>query len=179
MKKSLPIIAGILFLLATNALFAQNSIMLKSLTQSIRSHKSMEVSFTYQTISDASEPEEAKEGTAYFKDKAYKIIMEDQHTISDGKTKWHYIVEDEEVMVGNATDDDNPFTILDEIERDDTGITAILDPQDQLKRLEIELDDGLKLILNITEMKFDKEYPKDFFSFDQKAYPNVDIIDMR
>ena len=179
MKKSIQLIAGILFLFATNALFAQNSTMLKSLTQSIRSHKSMEVSFTYQTISDASEPEEAKEGTAYFQDKAYKIIMEDQHAISDGKTKWHYIVEDEEVMVGNATDDDNPFTILDEVDRDDTGITAILDPQDQLKRLEIELDEGLKLILNITEMKFDEKYPKDFFSFDQKAYPNVDIIDMR
>lgn len=178
MKKSIPIIAGILFLFATSA-FAQNSAMLKLLTQSIRSHKSMEVSFTYQTVSDASQPEEAKEGKAYFQDKAYKIIMEDQHTISDGKTTWHYIVEDEEVMVGNTTDDDNPFKILDDIERDDTGITAILDPQDQLKKLEIELDEGLKLILNIKEMKFDEEYSKDFFSFDQKAYPNVDIIDMR
>lgn len=179
MKKSIQIIAGILFLFATNALFAQNSALLKSLTRSIRSHKSMEVSFTYQTISDASEPEEAKEGKAYFQDKAYKIIMEDQHSISNGKTTWHYIVEDEEVMVGNATEEDNPFNILDKVERDDTGITAILDPQDQLKKLEIELDEGLKLVLNITETKFDKEYSKDFFTFDQKAYPNVEVIDMR
>lgn len=179
MKKSISKLAVILLVVASGTSFAQNSAMLQSLTQSIRSHKSMEVSFTYQTISDASQPEEAKEGKAYFQDKAYKIIMDDQHSISNGKTTWHYIVEDEEVMVGNATDDDNPFKILDEVERDDTGITAILDPQDKLKRLEVELDEGIKLILDITEMKFDEEYPKDFFSFDQKAYPNVEVIDMR
>ena len=179
MKKSISKLAVILLVVASGTSFAQSSAMLQSLTQSIRSHKSMEVSFSYQTISDASQPEDPKEGMAYFQDKAYKIIMEDQHSISNGKTTWHYIVEDEEVMVGNATDDDNPFKILADIERDDTGITAILDPQEQLKRLEIELDEGLKMILNITEMKFDKDYPKDFFSFDQKAYPNVDIIDMR
>lgn len=180
MKKPIQIIAAILLMVASGTLFAQNnSDAVKKLIQSIRSHKSMEVSFTYQTVNDNSQSEEAKEGKAYFQDEAYKIIMEDQHTISDGKTTWHYIVEDEEVMVGTATDDDNPFKILDKVERDDSGIQATLDKKGNLKKLEVPVDEGVKLLLEIKEMKFDEEYTKDFFSFDKKAYPNVELIDMR
>ena len=104
MKKHLQIIVGILILFATSSLYAQSNNAIKKFTQSIRSHKNMEVSFTYQTIGDPNGTEEAKEGKAYFQDKAYKLLMEDQHAISNGKTTWHYIIEDKEVMVGDATD---------------------------------------------------------------------------
>lgn len=166
-------------LMASNVLFAQSDNTVKKLAQSIRSHKNMEVDFTYQTIGDPNEKEEAKTAKAYFQDNAYKIIMDDQHTISDGTTTWHYIVEDEEVMVGNAAKEDNPYSILDELERDSSSLTTALDEKGKLKRLEIEIDEGIKLILNINEMKFDNDYPEGFFRFDEKAYPNVDIIDMR
>ena len=180
MKKQLPFLAGILFVIASSHLFAQNSSdAIRTLTQSLRSHKSIEVSFTYQTISDANEPEEAKQGKAFLQGEAYKFIMDDQHAICDGKTKWHYIVEDEEVMVGDATDDDNPYKILDNLERDNSGLTPVMDKKGNLKGLEVELDEGLKLILNITEMKFDQDYEDGFFTFDEKAYPDVEVIDMR
>ena len=180
MKKHIQIVAGILLLFASGMTFAQsNSNAIRTLAQSLRSHKSLEVSFTYQTLSNASQPEEAKEGKAYFQDKAYKIIMDDQHTISDGTTQWHYIVEDEEVMVGNATKDDNPYQILDNLEKDSSGLNPVIDKKGNLKSLEVEIDEGVKLVMNITEMKFDQEFPEDFFRFDEKAYPNVEIIDMR
>lgn len=175
MKKHIQIAVGIILLFASSAMFAQsNGNVVKSLTQSLRSHKSMEVSFTYQT-----DNEEPKEGKAYIKDNAYKVILEDQQTISDGTTQWHYLVEDEEVMVGNATEDDSPFKILDEIDRDSSGLTPVLDQKGNLKGLEIEMEEGKKVVLVITEMKFDQDYPKDFFTFDTKAYPKVDVIDMR
>ena len=179
MKKHLQFIAVVLLMVASSTLFAQNSDAVKTLAQSLRSHKSIEVTFTYQTLGDASKPEEAKEGKAYFQDKAYKIIMEDQHAISDGTTTWHYIVEDEEVMVGDATDDDNPYKILDKLEKDASGLNPVIDSKGNLKSLEVELDEGVKLILNIKEMKFDQDYKDGFFTFDQKAYPNVEVIDMR
>ena len=179
MKKHLQFIAVVLLMVASSTLFAQNSDAVKTLAQSLRSHKSIEVTFTYQTLGDASKPEEAKEGKAYFQDKAYKIIMEDQHAISDGTTTWHYIVEDEEVMVGDATDDDNPYKILDKLEKDASGLNPVIDKKGNLKSLEVELDEGVKLILNIKEMKFDQDYKDGFFTFDQKAYPNVEVIDMR
>ncbi|MCR5645678.1 MAG: outer membrane lipoprotein carrier protein LolA [Bacteroidales bacterium] len=180
MKKHLSILASIVLLLASSILFAQSdSNAVKKLAQSLRSHKSLEVSFTYQTVGDDTKPEEAKKGMAYFQDNAYKFIMEDQHVISNGQTKWHYIVEDEEVMVGNATDDDNPYKILDKLERDSSSLNPVIDKKGNLKSLEVEIDEGIKLILNIEEMSYDHEYDDHFFSFDEKAYPNVDIIDMR
>lgn len=179
MKKYIQTLVGILLLFASSSLFAQSNNTIKKLTQTIRSHKSMEVSFTYQTLGDASQKDEIKKGKAYFQDEAYKFIMDDQHAISDGTTKWQYIVEDGEVMVGNATEDDNPFKILDNLERDSSGLNPTLDSKGNLKSLEIEIDEGIKLIVNITEMKFDQTYPKGFFSFDEKAYPDVEIIDMR
>ena len=54
-----------------------------------------------------------------------------------------------------------------------------MDKKGNLKGLEVELDEGLKLILNITEMKFDQDYEDGFFTFDEKAYPDVEVIDMR
>ena len=179
MKKHLQFIAVVLLMVASSTLFAQNSDAVKTLALSLRSHKSIEVTFTYQTLGDASKPEEAKEGKAYFQDKAYKIIMEDQHAISDGTTTWHYIVEDEEVMVGDATDDDNPYKILDKLEKDASGLNPVIDSKGNIKSIEMEIDEGVKLVMNITKMKFDEDYPKDFFSFDSKAYPNAEIIDMR
>lgn len=179
MKKHILFVAGILLLFASGTLSAQSSNTVKKLTQSIRSHKSMEVSFTYQTLGDASQKEEVKKGKAYFQDKAYKFIMEDQHVISDGKTKWQYIVEDEEVMMGNATEEDNPYKILDDLERDSSGLNPTLDAKGNLKSLEVEIDEGVKLVINIVEMKFDQNYPEGFFTFDEKAFPNAEIIDMR
>ena len=179
MKKHLQIVIGILILLATSSLYAQSNNAIKKFTQSIRSHKNMEVSFTYQTIGDPNDTEEVKEGKAYIQDKAYKLIMEDQHAISNGKTTWHYIIEDKEVMVGDATDEDNPFTILDNLERDSSGITPTFDKKGDLKKLEVEIDEGVKIILNIIEMKFDQNLKDNFFTFDEKAYPDVEVIDMR
>ena len=180
MKKHLTIVIGILLMLASSTLFAQsNNNAVQKLAQSLRSHKNIEVVFTYQTISDAIPSTEAKEGKAYFQDNAYKFIMDDQQTISDGTTTWHYIIEDEEVMVGNATDDDNPYKILDRLERDSSSLNPIIDKKGNLKSLEVDLDDGSKIVLNISKMQFDQDFKDGFFTFDEKAYPNVDIIDMR
>jgi outer membrane lipoprotein-sorting protein len=176
MKKQISLVAVIVMMVVSSTLFAQsNKNVISTLAKSIRSHKSIEVSFTYR----ASDMEEAKEGKAYFQDGSYKVIFDDQQTISDGKTLWHYLVEDEEVMVGNASDDDNPFKILDQLERDSSGITPTLDSKGNLKSVEIEVEEGSKITLNIVEMKFDQDYPEAFFTFDEKAYPNVEVIDMR
>jgi outer membrane lipoprotein-sorting protein len=180
MKKQLTFIVAILFTIASGTLFAQNnSDAIKKLAQSLRNHKNLEVTFTYQTISDAAKTEEPKQGKAYFQDNAYKLIMEDQQSISNGKTTWHYIVEDKEVMVGDAADDDTPYKILDNLERDSSGLNPVIDKKGNLKSLEVEIDEGVKMVLNIIEMKFDQDYQKDFFTFDEKAYPEVDVIDMR
>lgn len=180
MKKIATFITAILLLATATALSAQaNNDAIKKLSHSLRSHKNIELSFTYHLSTDAKPSEKPKEGKAYIQDNAYKLILEDQHTICDGTTRWQYILEDEEVMVGNATDDDNPFKILDKYEKDSTGVKAILNQKNELIELEIDIDEGLTATLNISKMKFDQDFPESFFKFDKKAYPNVEIIDMR
>lgn len=180
MKKHLFFVIGTILSLFSGTMLAQDkSDAVKKLAQSLRSHKNVEVSFTYQTTDGSDPADKAKQGKAYFQDNAYKVVMEDQHAISDGKTTWHYIIEDEEVMVGNATDDDNPYKVLDKLERDNSGLTPVIDSKGNLKKLEVEMDEGNKMVLNIIDMKFDQNFEKDFFIFDQKKHPNVEIIDMR
>ena len=61
MKKHLSFVAVILLMIATHTMFAQgNKNVIHTLSQSIRSHKSMEVSFTYQTVGDPNQSEEVK-----------------------------------------------------------------------------------------------------------------------
>ncbi len=180
MRKKFFIIEGIILLmLASGTLSAQSNKAIKDFAQSARSHKNIEVSFTYKITGDPKHPEDTKEGKAYVQDKAFKVILDDQQTISDGKTIWRYLIEDEEVMIGDATDDDNPFKILDDIEKDSSGITPLTDKNGELKGFEMNLDEGIHLILNITDLKYDQDFPKKFFSFDEKSYPDVEIIDMR
>ena len=180
MKKQLSFIAGILFMFASSTLYAQNnSSTIKALAKSIRSHKNIEVSFTYQIVGDPNIPEDVKEGKAYFQNEAYKAILEDQENISDGKTLWQYLIDDAEVMVSDAFEEDNPLSILDELEKDSSGITPVTDNKGDLQKIELAMDDGVRLILNVNEMKYDQDLKKGFFTFDEKAHPNVEIIDMR
>ena len=48
-----------------------------------------------------------------------------------------------------------------------------------LKSVDIYMDDGSKLVVNVEEMKFDQKLDDKFFTFDAKKHPNVDVIDMR
>jgi outer membrane lipoprotein-sorting protein len=48
-----------------------------------------------------------------------------------------------------------------------------------LKNVDIYMDDGSKLVINVEEMKFDQKLDDKFFTFDEKKHPKVDVIDMR
>lgn len=202
MKKHLQIIAGILLLLASNVVVAQDATKLvNTISQSIRNHKNLVVSFTYQ-IAGATE---AKEGKAYLQKEAYKIIMDEQESISDGKVIWTYLKDEEEVIVSNATEgkDDTPIQLLTKLDKDFTAklkgndakgntlvelsnpkgdfetLTLVIDKKGELKGFEVDADEDNKLVFNIKEMLFDQELKEGFFTFDPKTHPNVDIIDMR
>ena len=48
-----------------------------------------------------------------------------------------------------------------------------------INSLDVYVEDGTKMIVTIDEMLFDQELGDDFFTFDTKKHPKVDIIDMR
>ena len=206
--KTKNIIACLFLLFATQAVSAQNNaeMIIRLLINQMKSHKNVEMTFNYQLSPDEKTVIEGEKGHTWLQGDAYKIELADQHTISDGKTIWTYLIEDEEVMVSNAADgvDNTPLKLLTSLDEsyvatlagiDPNGIATVelANPKGQYKRVtlkintkkaelksaDIYMEDGSKAVVTIEEMKFDQNLGEKFFTFDTKKHPKVDVIDMR
>lgn len=196
-----------MLLFATQAVTAQNNAeaIIRLMVNQMKSHKNVEMNFKYHLDADG-EATENQQGKAWLQGEAYKVQMADQQIVSDGKTIWTYLFEDEEVMISNATEgeDNTPLKLLTSLDQNYaatlTGMDAqgtatieLANPKGQYRRvtlractsnltinsLDVYMEDGTKLIINIDEMNYDLELGDKFFTFDTKTHPNVDVIDMR
>ena len=206
MKKHLSLLAGILLMLAANTLSAQDKAveLFNNITKSVKSHQDIEVSFNYLKVESPGKPTEESKGKAYFQGEAYKLLLDEMHTLSDGTTKWLYLPEENEVMIGTIDEgDQDPMKLLTGLEKEGTpkaqgtdakgnilvalyessgepmGITLKFNKKGEIAGLEMDLGDDGSMTLDITEIKYDQGFPKGFFTFDKTAYPGVEIIDMR
>ena len=202
------IITCIALVFAAQAVSAQNNAekIIRVMVDQMRSHKNVEMAFNYQISPDGKTLGESEKGHAWLQGEAYKIEMTDQQTISDGKTIWSYLIDDEEVMVSNASEgtDNTPLKLLTSLDEsyvatlsgiDAKGIATIelANPKGQYKRVtmkvdtkkielksaDIYLEDGNKFIIKVEEMKYDQKLDDKFFTFDEAKHPEVDVIDMR
>lgn len=202
------IITCIALVFAAQAVSAQNNAekIIRVMVDQMRSHKNVEMVFNYQISPDGKTLGESEKGHAWLQGEAYKIEMTDQQTISDGKTIWSYLIDDEEVMVSNASEgtDNTPLKLLTSLDEsyvatlsgiDAKGIETIelANPKGQYKRVtmkvdtkktelksaDIYLEDGNKFIIKVEEMKYDQKLDDKFFTFDEAKHPEVDVIDMR
>ncbi|MDO5316147.1 MAG: outer-membrane lipoprotein carrier protein LolA [bacterium] len=202
------IIACISLVFAAQVVSAQNNAekIIRVMVDQMRSHKNVEMVFNYQISPDGKTLGESEKGHAWLQGEAYKIEMTDQQTISDGKTIWSYLIDDEEVMVSNASEgtDNTPLKLLTSLDEsyvatlsgiDAKGIATIelANPKGQYKRVtmkvdtkktelksaDIYLEDGNKFIIKVEEMKYDQKLDNKFFTFDEAKHPEVDVIDMR
>jgi len=205
--KTRKLIAGLVLLFATQAVTAQNNAetFIRLMINQMKSHKNLEMTFHYQ-VSAEGQTTDPQQGKAWLQGEAYKVEMVEQQVISNGTTIWTYLVDNEEVMISNAEDgvDNTPLKLLTSLDEsysatmtgiDEKGVATIelANPKGQYRRvtlkanaskleiigLDVYLDDGTKLIIDIEEMKFDQELGDNFFTFDKKAHPRVDIIDLR
>lgn len=208
MKKFALLVVGLTLLFATNNSFAQNNAdsVIKNAVTALRNHQNCELSFSYHYETNPTSGDIKKfQGSAWLQGDAYKIVMEDQQTISDGTTIWSYLVEDEEVMVSDASEgsDNTPLKLLTTLDKDytatlsgtDEGLAVIelSNPKGDYKRITVKLDikknelceakvyadDGSSISLTDMKWKYDQDLKDGFFTFDEKANPNVEIIDMR
>ena len=206
--KTKNIIACLVLLFATQVVTAQNNAetLVRLMVDQVKSHKNVEMAFSYQISPDGKNLGDSEKGHAWLQGEAYKIEMAEQQTISDGKTIWSYLIDDEEVMVSNASDgvDNTPLKLLTSLDEsyvatltgiDGQGVATIelANPKGQYKRVtlkintkktelksaDIYMEDGSKVIVNVEEMKFDQQLDSNFFTFDTKKHPKVDVIDMR
>ena len=199
---------GLTIILTANTLKAQNSAdaIVRTFVEQLKKHQNVELIFNYQFSTDGKNFSETQKGNAWLQGEAYKIELAEQQNISDGKTIWTYLVDEEEVMMSNATDgtDNTPLKLLTSLDEnyaatvskmDNNGICTVelANPKGQYKRItlkintktteiksaDIYVEDGSKMVINVEEVKFDQKLGDKFFTFDEKAHPKVDVIDMR
>ena len=127
------IIACLLLLFATQAVSAQNNAdaLIRVLVDQIKSHKNVEMAFSYQLSPDGKTLGDSQKGHAWLQGEAYKVEMAEQQTISDGKTIWSYLIDDEEVMVSNASEgtDNTPLKLLTSLDKSYVATLTNIDAQ--------------------------------------------------
>ena len=208
MKKVTAII-GIILTVMVGAAQAQTMAnqLVKNTIDNINKHKNVEFVFDYDMSNETIAVTESASGTAYMQGEAYKMEIEGQQIISDGKTLWTYLIDDEEVMVSNPTDDDNiitPIKMLTTYDKDYTikygksnekGIKVVemSNPKGEFSKVTLKINEakleivsatisnrsGDAFTIKIKKTVFDQNLDAKFFTFDEKAHPKVDVIDMR
>ena len=199
---------GLAIILTASTLKAQNSAdaLVRTFVDQLKNHKNLELVFNYQFSPDGKNFTETQKGQAWLQGEAYRIEMAEQQNISNGKTIWTYLVDEEEVMVSNANEgtDNTPLKLLTSLDEnyaatiakmDNNGLCTVelANPKGpynritlkintkttEIKSADIYVEDGSKMVVNVEEVKFDQKLDDKFFTFDEKAHPQVDVIDMR
>jgi len=195
-------------LLTANSLMAQNEadVIVRTFVDQLKSHQNVALVFDYQFSPDGKDFGDTQQGRAWLQGEAYRMELADQHSISDGETIWTYLVEEEEVMISNASDgsDNTPLKLLTSLDENYAATVAkmgndgictveLANPKGQYRRITLRInmkkteiksldiygDDQSKVIVDVEELKFDQKLDEKFFMFDEKNHPNVDVIDMR
>ena len=88
--------------------------ILDSVSAAMKTYTTMKIEFTYTMVNAKTKVNETKSGTIQIKGSKFKLEIGGQTVYCDGKTKWTYIKDDNEVTINNAstTDDANPLNIL-------------------------------------------------------------------
>ncbi|NOZ48051.1 MAG: outer membrane lipoprotein carrier protein LolA [Chlorobi bacterium] len=221
MKKIILILLG--FLVSTA--FAQHDPVAKKILDRVanktNSYKSIKAQFTNTLVNKVEDFSESFEGTIYIKDKNYKLEFMDTETYFNGKTKWVYLKESDEVNVSDVEhSEEDSDEVENEILNDPTKILTIYQEDFKYKYIEDKVVDGITVsvidlvpesleknysrirlfinnkkdelytikyfskdgnnyIFKINNMETDLEFDNNFFVFNEKEHPDVEVIDLR
>ena len=146
-------------------------------------------------------------GYAYMKGESYLLKIDGQEMISDGTTLWTYLIDEQEVMVSEVSEDNNnsPLAIINSFSENvnvsfehcsDADLTHLLITENEattfksislyvrhedlkIHKIDINNLDDSYLIYSIESFRTNQDLPDSMFFFDEKIHPNVEVIDMR
>lgn len=205
MKKYILLTIGILLGFNIYAQTAEE--FLNSVIEKTKSYEDISIVFNYKMINKEAGINESMSGYGSMKVDKYLINVSGQELISDGKTLWTHLIDDEEVMISEVTEDSNssPIAIIDSfsenitvdfVKNNDANITTISVKEkkgDTFDKIQISVNnkdlkiknvhvfnpDGNEFIYEITNFTTNQNLPDSMFTFDETMHPNVEIIDMR
>lgn len=204
-KKIFLLIFGIFASLAIKAQSAQE--FLNKVIDRTKSYQDISIVFNYRFIFENDDVNEKMNGYASIKGDSYLLNLGNQLIISNGETLWNYLIDDQEVMISEATEDNNssPIAMLNSFSKNVTAsfidsydvylstielkekegktfekIQISVDSRNMtLKEIHIFNTDGSELIYDITSFTTNQNLPDSMFTFDEKLHPDVEVIDMR
>ena len=203
MKKTLLLIIGILLSINLTAQTAEE--FFNNVIKKTKSYNDVSIVFNYKIINKEANIYENMSGYASMKGDSYKLNVDGQEMISDGKILWTHLIEDKEVMISEVTEDNNtsPLAIINSFSKNVTvnyiennaetkaieikgndgesfeRIILTADKDLRIKKIHAYLSDGNEFVYEITEFTTDQNLPDSMFIFNESLYPNVEVIDMR
>jgi outer membrane lipoprotein carrier protein len=84
--------------------------ILNGVTGKYKSFRSVKANFTITVENPADKSKDVREGTIYLKGNKYKLEIAGQDIISDGKTRWTYVKDANEIQIDNQKNDENTIT---------------------------------------------------------------------
>jgi outer membrane lipoprotein carrier protein len=107
-------IALFLLLLAPAFFYAQTDQkaqeILKGVSAKFKSFKSLKAAFTITVENPKNKTKEVQKGNLYLKGSKYKLEIAGQDVICDGKTRWTFVKDANEVQIDNQKTDDNTIS---------------------------------------------------------------------
>lgn len=204
MKKYLMLIIGIILGLRVSAQNAEDFLI--NIVEKMKSYNDINIIFNYQMINTSAGLYENVNGFASMKGNSYILNVGGQEMICNGEILWTHLIDDEEVMISEVTEDNNtsPIAIINSfsgnitaefIENEDANITTIevkekecgtfdrvqisVDKDMNIKKVYVATPDGNEFIYEITDYKTNLNLPDSMFIFIEEQHPNVEVIDMR
>tara|TARA_A100001035_G_C27781034_1_gene501781 strand:+ start:1043 stop:1660 length:618 start_codon:yes stop_codon:yes gene_type:complete len=205
MKKSILILICYPFFIFSQDNKAKS--ILDLLSNKTKSYSSIKAEFTNTFSNTITDLNESQSGTIYLKENAYKLELESQIIISDGETNWIYLIDEEEVNITEIDDEENElnpskiFTIYEDgynykfINEGSNVYQINLIPKESSPFSKVELfinkhkmqissfnmidKQGSNYKYTIDSFETNIEFNNDFFIFNTKEYPEVEVIDLR
>lgn len=198
------LIIGIILGLRVSAQNAEDFLI--NIVEKMKSYNDINIIFNYQMINTSAGLYENVNGFASMKGNSYILNVGEQEMICNGEILWTHLIDDEEVMISEVTEDNNtsPIAIIDSfsgnitaefIENEDANITTIevkekecgtfdrvqisVDKDMNIKKVYVATPDGNEFIYEITDYKTNLNLPDSMFIFIEEQHPNVEVIDMR
>lgn len=84
--------------------------ILKGVSAKYKSFKSVKATFVITLENEKDKSKDVQKGTIYLKGSKYKLEISSQDVISDGKTRWTYVKDANEVQIDNQKTDENSIT---------------------------------------------------------------------
>lgn len=84
--------------------------ILKGVSKKYKSYKSVKATFIITIEDSKNKSSDVQKGTIYLKGNKYKLEIAGQEVVSDGKTRWTFVKDANEVQIDNQKTDENAIT---------------------------------------------------------------------